>query len=142
MPALSVEQTGSKDFVRCDCCGDTSRTVWGLIRSRGDAEAAYFVHWALGKVATQGAHLDLIVGQWGDGTTRADRCAVSLHYRRTDKGPAFMVVDASERPVARNELVGRGLRRSEVVGTALAERAFAVADAVWLQDTRIDELRR
>jgi hypothetical protein len=53
-----------------------------------------------------------------------------------------MVVDASERPVARNELVGRALRRNEVVGTALAERAFAVADAVWLQDTRIDELRR
>jgi hypothetical protein len=51
-----------------------------------------------------------------------------------------MVVDAEKSSAARNELVGRALRREEVIGTELAERTFAMLD--WLQDGRIDEVRQ
>src|SRR2546425_3430372 len=135
MTEIILEPTGSRDFDRCECCGERSRTVWGLARRDGDADAAYFVQWARGKVADDGAHFDLILGRWGEDATRADRYAVSLEYRRTERGPAFMVIDATTRPIARNELVGRALRRDEVVGTALAAHVFELVDAIWLKDT-------
>lgn len=99
------------------------------------AHAAYFVHWTLGKVADRGARLDLVLGRWGRDTTGADRYAVSLEYRRTDRGPAFMVVDATT-----NELAGRALRRDQVIGTALASQVFGLVDAIWLHDRRISEV--
>src|SRR5437867_1908215 len=62
MAEITLEPTGSSDFERCECCGERSRTVWGLARRDGNADAAYFVHWTLGKVADDGAHFDLILG--------------------------------------------------------------------------------
>jgi hypothetical protein len=41
-----------------------------------------------------------------------------------------------------SKLYGRALKRDEVVGTPLAANVFALFDAVWLQDPRIDELRQ
>ena len=140
MGQITLEPTGSSDFERCECCGQNSRTVWGLARRDGGAQATYFVHWTLGKVADDGAHFDLILGRWGDSATKADRYAVSLEYRRTEQGPAFMVIDATERPIAHNELVGRALRRNEVIGTAMATQAFELVDAIWLKDRRISEV--
>jgi hypothetical protein len=140
MSAITLEPTGSSDFERCECCGQNSRTVWGLARRGGGALAAYFVHWTLGRVADTGAHVDLILGAWGDDATKADRYAVSLAYRRTSKGPAFMIVDATDRRIAQNELVGRGMRRDEVMGSKVAMLAFEVVDAIWVNDERIREL--
>ena len=102
MPEIILETTGSSDFERCECCGEHSRTVWGLARRDGAAHAAYLVHWTLGKVADRGAHVDLILGRWGEDTTPVDRYAVSVEYRRTDTGPAFMVVDATRSPRSHN----------------------------------------
>ena len=140
MSEITLEPTGSSDVERCECCGQKSRTVWGLARRDGGAHAAYFVHWTLGQVADDGAHFDLILGRWGDSATKADRYAVALEYRRTEQGPAFMVIDATERPIAHNELVGRALRRNEVIGTTLATHAFELVDAIWLKDRRISEV--
>jgi hypothetical protein len=137
MSELEVEPDGSQDFGPCECCGDRSRRVWGFVH-RGDAtEAAYGVHWTLGKVAEHGAHVDLILGRWGEGAERADRYAVSLEFR---PGAGVMVIDASERDIARSELVSRALRREEVIGTPLAQRVFDLIDAIWLQDGRIAEV--
>lgn len=142
MAEIILEPTGSSDFDRCECCGENSRTVWGLARRDGAAHAAYFVHWTLGKVADHGAHIDLVLGRWGEDATKADRYAVALEYRRTDRGPAFMVIDATTSPRARKELAARALRRDEVVGTALASQAFELVDAIWLDDGRISEVSR
>jgi len=142
MSEIALEPTGGRDFERCECCGRNSRTVWGLARLYGGTHASYFVHWTLGRVAEHGAHVDLIFGQWGEKTTRADRYAIALEYRRTDQGPAFMVIDASKRPFAPNELVGRVLRRDEVIGTTFATDAFELVDAIWLHDNRISEVSR
>ena len=140
MTEIILEPTGSSDFERCESCGENSRTVWGLARRDGGAHAAYFVHWTLGKVAEKGAHFDLILGRWGEDATNVDRYAVSLEYRRAAEGPAFMVIDATEQPIAHNELVARALRRDEVIGTELAAHAFELVDAIWLNDRQISEV--
>jgi hypothetical protein len=140
MSELRIEPSGSKDFGPCNCCGGSSRRVWGYVHDSGGAAAVYFVQWTLGHVDRHGATFDLIIGKWGEGAQRSDRCSVSLEFRRTDRGPAFMVIDSGNRPVASSDLVGRSLARVEVIGTPLAEVAFSIVDAVWLQDERIAEV--
>src|SRR5437870_12701119 len=139
---LEIEQTGAKDLGPCDCCGNLTRRVWGLAH-RGEAtEAAYFVEWTAGAVARHGAQFDLVIGRWGDGATSADRVAVSLAFRHTSAGPQFMVVDASERSTAVSGVVGRALNGCDVLNTPLATQAFAIVDAIWLQDDRLAEVTK
>ena len=57
-----IEPDGNQDFEPCDCCGENSRAVWGLIHRDNVTEAAYFVHWSLGKVAEKRSYVDLILG--------------------------------------------------------------------------------
>ena len=140
MEALRVEPTGANDYGPCECCGCNSRCVWGFIHAPEGTLASYFVHWTLGRVEDHGANFDLILGKWGEKATARDRCLVSLAYRLFDSGPEFMVIDAQERPTAKSELVGRVLRRSEVVGQPIAKRAFAAVDAILAQDARVLEL--
>ena len=140
-PGRVIEPTGSKDFGPCSCCGDDSRSVWGLVHHGEVGEAAYFVHWTRHQVDRHGAHFDLAIGRWGEDSSTEDRFAVSLEFRRTEQGPQFMVIDATERPIAGGDLVGRALRREEVIDTPLAKQAFDIIDAIWLQDQRIEEIR-
>jgi hypothetical protein len=50
---------------------------------------------------------------------------VALDFRRFDTGPAFAVIDAMNRPVAKSSLVGEALRREQVIGEPIAETIFA-----------------
>jgi hypothetical protein len=137
---LQVEPTDAKDIGPCECCGSMTRRVWGFVH-RGEAtEAAYFVQWTTGAVERHGAHFDLIIGSWGDSAGRSDRIATSLAFRRTPNGPSFMVIDADDRDVAKSDLVGRALRREDVLGGPIAQQAFDIVDAIWLHDPRISEL--
>ena len=117
-----------------------TRCVRGEVHDGSVTHALYFVAWTVGRVREDGAHFDLIVGAWGEGASRSDRRAISLAFRRLDNGPSFMVIDATERPVAAHEDVGAALRRDQVIGTPLGQQAFDLVDAIWLHDQRIAEI--
>lgn len=134
---MRVEPTGAVDTGPCDCCGAETRRVWGLIHDEDGPSAAYFVQWAVGRVDRHGALLDLVLGRWGESATTEDRVVVTMEFRVTETGPAFMVVDARDRPAARQ---GRPLSRHEVVGQPIAKDAFAAADWVLASDPRLAEL--
>jgi hypothetical protein len=121
MEALQVEPTGSKDYGPCECCGNNSRCVWGFVHTPEATIASYFVHWMLNRVGDHGANFDLILGKWGEQSSAADRCLVSLAYRLFEGGPQFMVIDGEDRPAATSDLVGHVLRRSDVVGQPVAK---------------------
>ena len=136
---IAIEPTGAKDTGICACCGRESRVVWGNARSAAGELAVYYVHWTLGHVPDQGANIDLVIGKWD--AAAEDRQAIAIAYRLMETGPSMMVIDAAQRPVARNtELVGRALRREDVIETPLATEAFAIADAILEQDERVAEL--
>ena len=125
-----------KNSGRCACCGKSRRTVWGFVYRDGGPRACYFVEWTIGR-ADCSARFDVVVGDWFDGTTEADREAVSLEYRLLDTGPSFSVVDAEGRPAAE---VGRAMKRVEIAGTPLAEEVLTIAGAVLEVDDRVREL--
>jgi hypothetical protein len=138
--AFKIESEGERITGRCECCGNVSRAVWGFARRHQETFAACFVHWTVGHVPEHGANVDLILGEWGEGTSAHNRFAVSLIYRFANSGPSFMVVDAAGRDVGRSNLVSRSLSRAEVVGQPIAHDVFALCDAVLAQEKRVQEL--
>jgi hypothetical protein len=137
---LSVELAGSNDYGPCKCCGNMSRRVWGFLVDGGATVAVYYVHWTIGRV-DHGASINLIIGRWGAETTRDDRAAVAVAFRIVQGEPQFMVVDAASRSEAKtSSLAANALQRTQVIGTPVAQRIFAMLDAIWLSDNRISEL--
>jgi len=116
-----------------------TQRVWGYVNQGETTVAAYFVEWTPGH-AEQAAHFDLILGKWGSESTSRDRKAVSLAFRRLQSGPAFMVINAADRPIATSSLISEALSREQVIGKPIAESVFAVCDAIFLKDDRIIEL--
>jgi hypothetical protein len=137
MESLRVEPTEAADFGPCECCGSATRRVWGFVHSQDRAVAAYYVQWAVDRFPDHGAMFDLVLGRWGEGAKATDRVLVTMDYRLTGAGPAFMVVDSAGRPADDQGLIGRALGRDEVIGQPIANEAFSVADAVLAQDTRV-----
>jgi hypothetical protein len=124
----------------CDCCGRTSKTIWGDVSAADHTLAVYYVHWTVGS-ADHNPNFDLILGSWGEGAGATSRILVSLEYQPRVQGGSFMVTDSEHRPANSPTLCGRALKRSDVVGTSLAKEVFELVDAVWLQDPRIKEVR-
>ena len=133
---MRVEQLGESGG-HCECCGNESRCVWGMVHDGEAAVAAYWMHWTVGHLFDPGANLDLVVGRWGKAASADQRVAVSLVHREAPgEDPALMVIDAASRPAAQSALAGRSLARSEVVGTPLAEMVFDLVDVIYEQDGR------
>jgi hypothetical protein len=135
-PRFQVEEMGESGG-HCDCCGNESRCVWGMVHGADETLAAYYMHWTVGHLTDPGANLDLIIGSWGDNTSADDRVVVSLlHRQEPDGSPALMVIDAAERAATKREIARTALARSDVIGTPLAAQVFAIVDAIYEQDDR------
>jgi len=79
----------------------------------------------------------LVLGEWGDGTSPADRYAIAMvHRQQADGTPALMVIDAHGRPAENGSLANTAMRRDDVIGTPLAAHVFAMTDAIYEQDDR------
>jgi hypothetical protein len=135
-PRFQVETMGESGG-HCDCCGNESRRVWGLVNDGNKTLAAYWMNWTVGHLTDRGANLDLILGKWGEGASADDRVVVSMvHREQPDGTPALMVIDAGDRPAAKGELASAALNRADVIGTPLAAQVFALVDAIYEQDDR------
>jgi hypothetical protein len=122
----------------CECCGHESRCVWGFVHQDDATVAAYWMRWTVDHLTDHGAHLDLVVGPWGEGASADQRAVISLEHRQQPDGsPALMVIDAKDSPAAKSDLAAAGLSRAEVIGTPLATQVFAMVDAIYLQDDRL-----
>jgi hypothetical protein len=134
---LSVEPTGESQGL-CDCCGRTSRTVWGYVHSSDSTIAAYFVQWTVG-ASEHMPNLDFLIGTWGDNKVN-DRVLSAWVFNPSHN--SFMITDASKRPAARSSLCSRALNREETLSLPNVKAISASClDAVWLQDQRIAEIR-
>ena len=137
---FQIEQEKTQDFGPCDCCGSMSRLVAGFVTRDGEAYAGYQVCWTLGQMEKHGAEFLILLGYWGEGTVAADRYAVALRYRADSEATGFMIVDADETRIASHPLVGRALRRKDVIDTPIAQEVFDLVDFIWLHDDRISEI--
>jgi len=125
----------------CDCCGKLSKTICGEVSVADKTLAIYYVQWTVGS-AEHFPNIDLIIGPWGAGAEPGERVLIALVYDCGADGGGFMIIDSENRPANSPELCGRALKREEVIGTPFAQEAFQLVDAIWLQDPRVDEVKR
>jgi hypothetical protein len=128
----TTDESGGK----CDCCGNDSSCVWGMVHKvDGPTVAAYWMHLTVGHLNDPGANLDLVVGPWGEGTTANERYSIALLYRQqVDGAPSLMVVDYADRPIGDGTLAATAVARGDVIGTPLAPQVVSIIDAIYEQD--------
>ena len=131
---FQFEERTITNYGPCECCGDVSLFASGLVRRNLEPYAIYQVHWTKNQVVKHGAEFYILLGEFGEGTTAADKFAVALHFFVEDHRHGFMVVDADRTSIASHPLVGRALPRSSVINTPLAKEVFELTDAIWLED--------
>jgi hypothetical protein len=136
---MAVSPTGESGG-HCDCCGQQSRKIWGHVANTGGHMTVYYVHWTVGSINEHPPNFDLILGEWGEHSTAADRALVSLDYNILETGPAFRVIDAAPRLERYASLATGALRREDVMESAIAAQVFAVVDAILAEDDRAREL--
>lgn len=142
MTSLHVEPTGENPATKCDCCGNETKTVWGYVYDSNKALAAYFVQWTRNSPQHY-PNFDFLIGTWGDDAAGNDRVLVSFTYRPARGGGAFMAIDGNQRPAADSPLCHKALSRKDVVeNSRLMELSTQLIDAIWLGDTRINELKQ
>ena len=137
---LAINPEDDRTFGPCSCCGNMTRRVWGYVTQDDATIAAYFVEWTPGH-EEKAANFDLIIGKWGEDAGRVSRKAVALDFKQLETGPAFRVINADDRPVGTNSLVGEALSREQIIGEPIAQTIFSICDTVFLQDQRIAALR-
>jgi hypothetical protein len=122
----------------CDCCGASTSRVWGHVLESETILALYYFTWTVGQVE-HGARLDLIIGPWAEGLEAAYRSHILLDHQIVDGAPQFMVRDADG---SMGNLAEHALTRASVIGAPLVGFVFALVDAIYLLDQRIEEIRR
>ena len=140
MQNIAVDPDKQNDTGPCSCCGSMSRTVWGYLSVDGEARAVYYVQWTLGQVPKHGANVDLLMGNWGEGTTPQNRVAVSLVYTIGQNGPEFHSIDPDGRPHATSGLADNMIPGRHVLGNPVGADAYAFLHAIFGQDPRVAEL--
>lgn len=136
-----IELTGEKDFPACACCGVHPRRVWGNLHHAGQT-TAYVVQWSPGAAPdTHAAAFGLVFGPWGEGSSPAQRQAVTLEFRRNEGQPQFMIKDAAKSVIDCRPLADRLLGREEVLDGPMKPLVFALVEQLWTVEPRLEELR-
>ena len=127
-------------MVHANAAATTRCSIWGEVCDANCCSAVYHVHWTLGGVPAHSASIDLIIGAWDEHASPSDRRGIALAYRVPDTRPSMMVIDADTRPLQHHPWAGHLVRRDDIIGTPAAAEAFAIADAVLIQDKRPAEI--
>jgi hypothetical protein len=123
--------TNSKHFHRgvCPCCGTDTACTRGVVVKDGERVAEYLVKWTVGD-PSHGMGWLISLPHGGAGR----EVSISLGY--SFEHASFMVRHLGDYPWKPDDLAGFGelLDRDQVIGTPLAEQAFAVVDDIWQSD--------
>jgi len=126
----------------CECCGKETVRVNGNVIDGETFVALYTVVWTKG-VRSHGAEFSFIFGAWGEGTTLKDRSVVLLDFNCSEEnGFGFRIADdVLQRRGNLEEFASNFLDRGALIGSAFTPFLFAVADAVYMKEMRLDEIR-
>ncbi len=122
----------------CECCQNETASVTGFLYDKFDNWVAYNVCYTKG-VPDHGAEFTLITGQWGEGSSPNDRYVIVLDYYPNS---GFMVAEnCFERKGQIVSAATNFVDRDGVIGTDFASTLFMIVDAVYMKETRLNEIR-
>ena len=134
---LLVEEEGRSTGV-CDCCQNETISLSGFVSTETESLAAYFIAYTNGQ-PEHGAEFTFVVGKWGEDAMAKDRFVIVMHHF-PEKG--FMLdSDFAEKKANMRELASNFLNREDIIGSKFADTLFSIVDAVYMKDSRLDEMR-
>ena len=139
MGTLRLEHDDQQSEAVCADCGADYRSVIGVIYEDDDPIAIYradvFDHFH--RDAQPRVVISLAVGDWTDGTDRADRCSVAIEAWPVGNGVQMAISDRSASPWNELEVVSWQLMGQEAQINPLREAFFRLADHIALNDRRL-----
>lgn len=139
MGTLRLEHDDQQTEAECADCGAAYRSVIGVIYEDEDPIAIYradlFDHFH--RAAEPRVLLSIAVGEWGDGTDRADRCAAAIEAWPEGDGVGMAISDRVAEPWAELEVVSWQLKSQESDASPLRDAFFQLADHIAVQDRRL-----
>jgi hypothetical protein len=136
MTTLRLEPADEDKATRCACCGTRSRTVHGFIYRDDDAHAVYYAGWSDGHPEC-GVSIAIAVGQWGEGSSSADRTSIGIKAKPTPSSVDFTVLDPNESPWGDTPLFGKMLEREHALAHPKLKEVLQIIEHVVSNDARI-----
>ena len=130
---IRIELEPPKESEPCDCCGGKTTALTRFVYRDNDAYAVYFARFS-------DNHPDRVVlatvslGEWGDGTTPADRVAFALELRPGESTYDVAVIDSAQSPWKDARLIGRTLDRVEALAHSRISEVFHITDHMVVED--------
>jgi len=131
--AITIEFEPPAEAAPCECCGGTTTSLTRFVYRDGDARAVYYARFS-------DNHPDGLViaavsiGEWGEGSTPAQRTAFAIELRSGPENYEVMVRDASASPWNGIELLGPMLDREVALAHPLIAEVFDITDHAVLED--------
>jgi len=136
---LRLEHDDQQSEAECADCGTLFRSVVGVIYEDDDPIAIYradiFDHFH--RDPEPRVQLSIAVGDWSDGTGRADRCSAAIEAWPDGGGVRMAISDRAASPWDELEVVSWQLTANEAEVSPLREAFFRIADHIACQDRRL-----
>jgi len=138
MSAIKVEPGGVRSRA-CPECAGAAAVAHGYVYANDDPHAVYFVDWCERHGARRRAFVTIALGDWGGGSTAAERSAVCVEIGAD--GMALTEQPVRDRPVFFGRFVpGSAVLRSggafagwEIVERILADDPLVASVLRWVQ---------
>lgn len=139
MGTLRLEHDDQQTEAECADCGTVFRSVLGVIYEDDDPIAIYradiFEHFH--RDPAPRVLLSIAVGDWSDGTDRADRCSAAIEAWPDGGGVRMAISDRAASPWEELEVVSWQLTAKEAEASPLRDAFFQLADHIAYQDRRL-----
>ena len=139
MGTLRLEHDDQQTEAECADCGIAFRSVVGVIFEDNDPIAIYradiFDHFH--RDPEPRVQLSIAVGDWSDGTGRADRCSAAIEAWPDGGGVRMAISDRAASPWDELEVVSWQLTANEAEVSPLRDAFFRIADHIACQDRRL-----
>jgi hypothetical protein len=136
---LRLEHDDQQSEAECADCGTAFRSVVGVIFEDDDPIAIYradiFDHFH--RDPEPRVQLSIAVGDWSDGTGRADRCSAAIEAWPDGGGVRMAISDRAASPWDELEVVSWQLMANEAEVSPLRDAFFRIADHIACQDRRL-----
>ena len=119
----------------CACCGNTTAMLQGDLYAEEDWLGFYYI-WLTPKCVERPPLFRLGTGDWSDEAPTEERWIFEVEYYSQTN--SFMIGNVSERCL---KVRATCLDRADIVGTAFASEAFAMIDAVFMKENRLESIR-
>jgi hypothetical protein len=136
---LRLEHDDQQAEAVCADCGSAFRSVIGVIFEDEEPVAIYradiFDHFH--RAAEPRVVISIAVGDWSDGTSRLDRCAVAIEAWPDGGGVGMAISDRTVTPWDELDVVSWQLTSEEAAASPLRDAFFRLADHIACEDRRL-----